>query len=465
MPRRIDVELTSAKEDGSFTWRAAGAKQPKGVVKGSLLYGGAKVGDVVRAEADFDIEGITIVSVVPPPHATAHTAPPRIEIVGTGRDEPGVTSSATSKDRGPRRDDERRDRRDGERRSGRPDRGGPRGDRTGSRRERPERTDRGRPDQDARGARPARTTTTAGRPGRPGRPGAGAGSRPKRLSPRSAHRDAYLAALLPEQQVIAELILRGGIPAVRAAVAQQNQNRADGAPVIDAEPLVALAEEMLSGARQAEWRDRAEAAKAAIDEVGLRDLRAIVTAGDASARDDDAKALAAELREALERRTAAERDAWTAEMTTCLAEGKVVRALRLASRPPDPGTKVPADLLEQLRVAAGEALGPATPQDRWSALLEAVIASPVRRTVEPQGLPPDATPALQLAARQASGRIPALATLLGVDLPPPPGPRAAPGMAARTAPPPPPRPVPPPPVAAAAPEAATPEQESSPADA
>jgi len=254
--------------------------------------------------------------------------------------------------------------------------------------------------------------------------------------------------------VIAELILRGGIPAVRAAVAQQNQNRPDGAPAIDADPLVALAEEMLPAAREAEWRDRAEAARAAINEVGLRDLRAVVTAGDASARDDESKALAAELREGLERRTTAEREAWVAEMTTCLVDGKVVRALRLASRPPDPGTKVPGELLETLRLAAGEALGPATPQDRWAALLDAVIASPVRRTVEPQGLPPDAGPALHLAARQAAGRIPALATLLGVDLPPPPGLRGAPGKGARTTPPPPPRPAPTPPA-----------EESSPADA
>ena len=32
MPRRIDVELTSERADGTWTWRAAGAKQPKGEV-------------------------------------------------------------------------------------------------------------------------------------------------------------------------------------------------------------------------------------------------------------------------------------------------------------------------------------------------------------------------------------------------------------------------------------------------
>ena len=66
MPRRIDVELTSARDDGTWTWRAAGARQPKGVVDAGLLYEGAKVGDVLQAEAEFDVDGITITSVTPP---------------------------------------------------------------------------------------------------------------------------------------------------------------------------------------------------------------------------------------------------------------------------------------------------------------------------------------------------------------------------------------------------------------
>ncbi|MEA3077303.1 MAG: hypothetical protein QOF60_2211, partial [Actinomycetota bacterium] len=66
MSRRIDVELTSARDDGTWTWRAAGAREPKGVVSNDVLYPGAKVGDVVRAEADFDIDGITLLSVTPP---------------------------------------------------------------------------------------------------------------------------------------------------------------------------------------------------------------------------------------------------------------------------------------------------------------------------------------------------------------------------------------------------------------
>ena len=64
MSRRLDIELTSNRQDGTWTWRAAGAKSPKGVVNSSLLSSTAKTGDVVKVEADFDIDGISVLSVV-----------------------------------------------------------------------------------------------------------------------------------------------------------------------------------------------------------------------------------------------------------------------------------------------------------------------------------------------------------------------------------------------------------------
>ena len=39
MPRRIDIELTSALADGSWTWRAAGAKVPKGTLDAFVDHG------------------------------------------------------------------------------------------------------------------------------------------------------------------------------------------------------------------------------------------------------------------------------------------------------------------------------------------------------------------------------------------------------------------------------------------
>src|SRR3954451_13944464 len=123
MSRRIDIELTSAREDGTWTWRAAGAKQPRGVVDSSVLYQGARPGDVVRAEADFEIEGITIISVVPPKEKRLETE--RLEIIGAPRESPCVTAALVPKRerdgdrRGPRRDD-RRERGDRGGRPGRP---------------------------------------------------------------------------------------------------------------------------------------------------------------------------------------------------------------------------------------------------------------------------------------------------------------------------------------------------------
>ena len=90
MPR-IEIELTSARSDGTWTWRAAGARQPKGMLDGSVLPGGAKVGDVLRAEADVDIDGITVRSAQPVTQKKAE--PERIEIIGTGPRQPPVTTN------------------------------------------------------------------------------------------------------------------------------------------------------------------------------------------------------------------------------------------------------------------------------------------------------------------------------------------------------------------------------------
>src|SRR5215469_2517503 len=117
MSRRLDVELTSQRDDGNWTWRAAGARQPKGEVSGSLVPNGTKVGDVVKVEAEVDIDGIMILSVLPP--QKARREPERLEVLGSSRHEGGVTTSLLTKsERGPRRSDRRGDgerRRSGER--------------------------------------------------------------------------------------------------------------------------------------------------------------------------------------------------------------------------------------------------------------------------------------------------------------------------------------------------------------
>jgi hypothetical protein len=64
MSRRIDIELTSSQPDGNWTWRAAGAKVPKGVLDGGLLPPGSSVGDLLKVEVEQEIDGITVLSVV-----------------------------------------------------------------------------------------------------------------------------------------------------------------------------------------------------------------------------------------------------------------------------------------------------------------------------------------------------------------------------------------------------------------
>src|SRR3954468_6787995 len=150
MSRRIDIELTSARDDGTWTWRAAGAKQPKGVLDAKLLYEGAKAGDVVRAEADFEIEGITIIQVLPPKGKRAE--PERLELIGQSSEAPLVTSSLVPKGGRPRDRGDRDGERRGPRREG--DRGAPRGARPG-RPPRPDGDRSARPRSDGRSDRAA----------------------------------------------------------------------------------------------------------------------------------------------------------------------------------------------------------------------------------------------------------------------------------------------------------------------
>lgn len=475
MAHRIDLELTSARPDGTWTWRAAGARQPKGSLDTSLLYEGAAVGDVVRADAELGLEGTTIVRLYPP--RERRSEPERLVVLGSAGTSPGVTSSLVSKarrapgrhEREGRGEREGRREHEGSRPSPRPDARSqgagaphgarPRGASAGSERVRPEQGPGRRPDIEA--ASPAASRATAGtgpatrargatkpaarptaregagaagardtrRDGghRSDRPAPGSGGPggirrgPPRLVPGSAHRAAALAALPPEQRPIAEQILRGGLAAVRQAIDAQNAElRAQGRPEVGGEELLALAEQLLGSLKAAAWRDRAEAALAAGDDLALRDLRSVVASADGATRDDTGRMLATKLREALDSRAAQVRQRWVDETAAALDGDKILRALRTSSRPPDPGSRLPAELAVRLSRAAGEAMTPDTPPDRWASLLEAAASSPVRRTVKPVGLPREPGDPLLAAVRHASGRIPALAALLGINMPPPP---------------------------------------------
>ena len=220
--------------------------------------------------------------------------------------------------------------------------------------------------------------------------------------------------------------MRGGIPAVRQAVQDQNtQLREAGQSEIRSGGVLALAEELLPTVRVAEWLDRAEAAIADLDELDLRDLRSVVAAsGDpVVARDESTRELTAQLRDGLNRRQDSEHEQWLGDMTAAMDIGRLVRALRLSSRPPKAGVRFPTELGARLTEATVGALTPDASSERWAAVVEALAYSPIRSMVTVAAPPTSITDELTSAITRVASLLPALATLLGIT-PPPPGSRS-----------------------------------------
>lgn len=404
MGRRIEIELTSTRDDGTWTWRAAGAREPKGTVDSDMLPDGSQVGDVVRAELEGFIDGMRVVSVLPP--KAGRKEPQRLELLAPSSNEPLVTSTRTG---GDRRRDRRGDKgprrgRSSQRGEGREGRRGRDGDRQegGSR--------RGRPEQGATAGERDREGSRRSRPPEDTRP------KPKRLRPGKAHRTALLESLKAEERPIAEQVLQGGIPAVRQAIQKQNETlRAEKKHEVNADALIQIAERLRPKALAANWRDRADAALKNVDELDLRDLRSVVNAAGDAGRDQESREVADKLREALVRRVESEQAAWVADVAENLSEERVVRALRLSSRPPKAGSPLPGDITQQLVQATSASLTAETAPQRWATVLDALAFSPIRRRVVPQSLPDKLTPELRETIARLATRLPEIAHIFDIS--------------------------------------------------
>ena len=417
MSRRIDIELTSNRQDGTWTWRAAGAKSPKGVVNSSLLSSTAKTGDVVKVEADFDIDGISVLSVVQMREKGQRGN--MLEMLASEKSFTPVTQKLAEKPKSDRKGGrDTKGKRDGDTRPGRP----PRDPNAPKRPEstRPDGTT-GRPTRPARPARPDRPSRPhfTAPPEMPKRPTA------KRLKPKHVHRTAVLETLPVEQRGVAERALEGGIKAVRDAVKIQNdQLRKDGKPEVPSDGLISMAQNLLPKLRVADWLDKAEAAKSDLATLDLRDLRSVVVASEDPmvVRDETTRALAGELKVALKDRQEAAQTLWLSDIVDALKVGRTVRALKMTSEPPKAGQPFPSELGAKLAAAAVAGLTTETAPDRWIALLEALAFSPIRAQVKLTTMPQQPSEALLATVKRLAPLLPQIAALFGIVV--------APGMSA-----------------------------------
>jgi len=391
MARRLDIEITSVRDDATFTWRAAGAKAPKGVGSNGVLPAGAKVGDVLRADVETTLDGIDILSLSAP--KVRERRAEVLQLIGSSKEFVPVTQVSTA----PRRshDDRKGDRK---------------GDRRGSR----DRKGRERSGEKRDESRPRKGPFTAP-PELTKRPAA------KRVKPRDVHRRALLESLKPEERPIAEQAMRGGAKAVREAVKKQNVELAKAnQPLINAENLVNLALGLVPRLKIAEWRDSAEAAMTILDDIDLRDLRAIV----AKANDPQllADAGTADLREAmklgLERRQESEIIQWHAALDEALGVGRVVAALRLAANPPKAGMPPQPEMNARLVACVAENLVPDATSERWVIVLEALAFSPVRLAVRPTQTPHKVSAELLATVARLGRALPQIAELFGIPVDP-----------------------------------------------
>jgi hypothetical protein len=394
MSRRIEIELTSKRPDGTWTWRAAGAREPKGVVANDVVPVTSVVNDVVRAEVETDLDGSRVLSITPPKSKVKRAG--MLQLLPSEKPFELVTQQLRKK--GPRDGDKRK----GPRRD-RPDGDRPRGDkRDGDKR------------RDGQGSEKPRRAFFETPPELPLRP------KPKRIRPLRVNVDAVLAELPEAQRTIAEKVLNGGVPAVRTAIDEQNKQAVEqGREKIPAEGLIQIAENLLPRLRVAEWRDKALSAETIIHDIDLRDLRSIVVSAEQLVAIDEAtRALVTKMKQALVVRQETETKNWFEDITAATNVGRVVRALRLSSQPPKAGVPFPGALAQQIIDATVAGLTPDAPGERWIALLEAAAFSPVRGKVSPAAAPLVVSEDLLKTVTRLGPLMPQIAALFGVVVDP-----------------------------------------------
>ena len=417
MSRRIEIELTSNKGDGTWTWRAAGAREPRGLISADMIPKGAGISSVFTAEVQSDMDGIVVLAVIET--EDTRTAPETIEVLGTGKRSSGVNFKGGGRRRGKGRGDGFGS-------------GGFGGDGFGQ----------GQPRQKQQGGRRKGGSRGAGQ------------DRPARLRPARVHRKKWLASVPPEHAALAEQIASGrGIAYEKGGVAEMGSgsekggaaergateengrvsengvasekgsipesNIAEGDSVAERDSASEkgslsnkdVAAKLLSEYRMAEWQDRADLVLSNFEKIDLAEIRMLVADADVCARTPETRSQAEEARQKLAERTERQHGEWLADLATNLSEGRVLRALRMSGQPPKAGVPLPLDLVKWLTTATADILTPEAQPDRWEITLQALAVSPVRRLVRLSQPPAVVSPDLTETVKDLSPRFPQIAAL------------------------------------------------------
>jgi len=146
----------------------------------------------------------------------------------------------------------------------------------------------------------------------------------------------------------------------------------------------------------------------------------VVTSAKTVNVDDEARAQLKELQAQLTTRVDALRTEWTNKLDKALANNDVLESLRLASRTPDPSTRVSSENATKIALMVSEALSVDAAPAVWIEIVTTAVESPIRRLVKPAGIPADE--ACNALAVKSAGSIPEFAKMLGMKVPPPPPP-------------------------------------------
>ena len=367
MPNRLDIEITSQSDESSYTWRSAGAREPKGTVPAKILPNDVSIGDILRVEADFMIDGIEITSVLPT--KSKKNSPEILEILGSGKDAFGVTTSLIPKGKKRGRNNNKRQQNDNRK---------PKGKRKAQNNE-------GSPER--RNRKPYRSP------------------RGKRLKASKKHRNDYVDSLPETHQPLARQLIGSTIPNLRKTIGKMALPQ--GFP----EAILDYAEELNQQLKMAEWLDKAEAIEENVESIDLQDFRSVVASSGRWAKSPEAIAVKERLENKLNERIDLDHKEWLRSIQAALDDEKTVRALNLSSRSPKAGAQLPEIVTNQLVEQASRALNEQSSAYRWAIVLEAVAFSPVREKINPNGLPSTITDELKETIAKHGERVPQIANL------------------------------------------------------